>query len=902
MNQENTFRDIFVGREDEISIFRKLLENHSGRAWLLNIYSNGEGGVGKTKLLEHFQNILMEEYPHVLFNRELVDFYFTSNQHEFGALRNLISQIGADAFTTFEKSLTQYENRLRHLSVPLLPDEQHELQRAVYDNFVECYHVLAGRRPIVLFFDTTEEAGEAGDYLWEEVFPRLSNTIVLIAGRQKLSFGETTNLEYIRLDKFNLKEAIQYFHKCGFEAEDLPKKTIESIWKRTDGRPILTALVAEYLKDHAVEELLKLPVSEFTPMLISRVYEIGKFENQAILYMAHAWRRFNSKILAYLSGNTDEICQNTIQRLRLLPFIKYRTPQKGGTESCLLHDEIRDIIGNQIWPLTDRDGIVRRELSGKMVDYYNKIMPFIQHSSEMESLICEKLFYQLDYDLEAGFTYSRKLFEEKSQAHDIAFCEAINTELSRYEKKLSTPYHLWFTFQRGWVAFLREQDKKAIELWDSVVKSNSATDQLKTKTLIYLVEAHADGGDFRQAEECGEQAKALFMKLKKAASGAGEKKKIEEEAGLLYNNLGYMCRRQEHWEKAIEYYEDALKVEGPLWQEARIRNNLGYAHHLLGHAEQAFSFCETALRIRQKLNIPYELGLSYNTLGILYVDALRIPEAEASFQRAIEAFDRARSARGRALVYTALGRLYRQWGWYEEHIVKQPFDQEREKYRKALDYLNKAITIYEDEKDEAGLAEARSELGCTYRHRHDWNRAINSFKGALELARSRSIHRREVDILQDISLTYLMRGEMDKAEDFAVQASKIAQEGNFHYILSKVKWVLGDIAYAKGQFEKAFQEYAHACINITRLDPTTMGHHSAKKNLHYEDLVKHVEEQILLLPTRVQVESACDILVKRWREEKELEEKYRGFIERINAIKSSYDLLKESKKGPANVQ
>ena len=155
-----------------------------------------------------------------------------------------------------------------------------------------------------------------------------------------------------------------------------------------------------------------------------------------------------------------------------------------------------------------------------------------------------------------------------------------------------------------------------------------------------------------------------------------------------------MSRSQENWAEAIRQYELALEFKSDDWQKARIHNNLGYALHLLGRSELAFSHCKIALRIRKKLENAYELGLSYNTLGILYVDALHIPEAEASFQEAILHFHQAHSARGRALVHTALGRLYRQWGWYEERVVGKPFDTNRDKYKKSLEYLRDAIDIF----------------------------------------------------------------------------------------------------------------------------------------------------------------------------------------------------------------
>ena len=145
------------------------------------------------------------------------------------------------------------------------------------------------------------------------------------------------------------------------------------------------------------------------------------------------------------------------------------------------------------------------------------------------------------------------------------------------------------------------------------------------------------------------------------------------------------------------------------------------------------------------------------------------------------------------------------------------------------------------------------------------------------------MHRREADILQDLSITHWRQGDLDEAEQNARQACDRAEEAGFYYLLSKAQWTLGDIAFARTRYIEAFREYAQACINITKLDPVAMGHESAKKTLHYEDLVDHVEEQILQIPEYAQVQEVCRILVERWQKEG-MTARFPGFIERIKAI------------------
>jgi hypothetical protein len=106
---------------------------------------------------------------------------------------------------------------------------------------------------------------------------------------------------------------------------------------------------------------------------------------------------------------------------------------------------------------------------------------------------------------------------------------------------------------------------------------------------------------------------------------------------------------------------------------------------------------------------------------------------------------------------------------------------------------------------------------------------------------------------------------------------------------SKAQWTLGDIAYARGQFNQAFENYAEACINITKLDPAEAGHESAKKKLAYEDLIRHVEEKIELLPEPAKIKDSIKILTEKWKKAG-MTDTFRGFVTRIEALGSTDNL------------
>lgn len=912
----------FVGRLSEIEKFHRII-NDTNDVRILKVI--GKGGVGKTWLLKRFQAIINQEYPNIVMGKDIVDMYFTENQHEFGALYMIASQIDPDAtfFSEFFRLYqSTYVNNVTKLDFGEVrtPLERDLETLQLYGLFVESLNSFLVGTPLVLLIDTAEEAKATVCRLIENVLKKLrGNILIVIAGRTEIDTRSLLNSEVdeVRLEGLSLQDSITYFRHNGFDANDLSDKEIIELHTRSEGgQPIFLAIIADLLLLHPVEKLLDLSSEEFKFWLVEQIANDGTFENLAVRLMAYAWRRFNSHILSDLTGENLEKCIFTLENLKGRLYIKYVKGNRSNSDVYLLHDKMRDLVEEHIWKSTDRSGKSRRSLSERLVKYYEDQIGEIGHRADLRVYKCEQLYYKMESNLDEGFVASRELFLSAILQGEPVYSNAILQEVDRFKSRLSSnqerEFRLWSSLTDGWLQYQGDKSNEAIREWEDVYCDTYTDDIIKFLAASALIEAHSDGSELTIAENYSKEAWKVYKRLDEdPGERAIPREILVGVLGLLHNNIGYLRRRQERWEDAITQYEHALDLGLPRWLEARARNNLGYAHHLLGRSELAFSYCASALRIRQRLRDPYELGLSYNVLGILYVDSMRIPEAEASFERALMHFDSAQRKRGKAMVYVALGKLYRQWGWYEEQIVGKGFDPDREKYCKAQGFLLEAVDIYSQEEDEAGLAEALGELGATYRERRIWIDAVAVLTRALQVADSKMLQRRMADVLQDLSMTYWRRyqwesrsiDDINSAQRFAERAMELIidaeneRESNdkptagFSYLLSKAEWTLGDIAFEQAQYDDAMGYYSRACVNITKLDPTAIGHDSAKKALHYDDLTKHVVKKILALPHEDDVSKAVALLTRVWQESG-LQDKYRGFIEKVEAAKEEYSFYR----------
>jgi tetratricopeptide (TPR) repeat protein len=849
----------FVGRQAQTALIQRMLESPTEGEWFLHFV--GDGGIGKTQLL-HQVIKLAQEYGRqsghtLLVTQELIDFYLTAHQRESGLLKSIADQLGGSAvFASFYEALTTYHDS---------PDEFITLRQ----HFKEGYQALKADY-IILLFDTTEVISSAAKRFLSEVIPILkasqTNTFVIAAGRQSwLAIDQDHSHSEIALP-FKVKEVTL----SGFQAEEVQLffeqqqisvdfEVIKRLAKLSEGKPILLSLVIDWMKffGEPLEDLVNYPPNKFVQTMIERIKYLRFPEDQVILAMAHFHRRFNEPLLAYLFDKSTVAAQSLLTNLAQFSFVKYRPAvENNKPSSCLLHDEMRELVNKYVWFSLDPLGTLRSEWELKIIEYYTEQINRENDTLEQENLERECLYYELRLNLAKGFDKWRKLFR---QGKNWQVKEAINLEIEPFKDKLSPAQQHEVEFRRGLVLYDREEYEQAIELFEQIQNNKDCPSELWIKILPNLVLAYVNA---QGASKAIDLANTKATELQKQIDTDVPVKVIQKNNARLNYAIGYAHRKKNELDKAKDQYETALKQlnseKSSQKLKADIQKNLGYVLHLLGKDIIALAYCKSALEIHNKAKNYYEIGLTFNVLGIIETDRLRAIQAIDYFESALQAFEEAKSKRGKALVYIAYGRLLRQMTWLKMKPSRESSaDKEIQKnYSSAMKMFNEAIDILENS-DRSNLAEAWNEKGTLLREKGEYQEAISCFRESLNIAEEFKDTHYIADNWQDLGIVYVLCEDFEQAESCAKKALQRVDgftftydvQGNYtdDHIKGRAQRIIAECYFAKKDYQPAFEKVVESTINLLRA--TT--HNITEKQRHfYSNWEKWISDKIKALPPK----------------------------------------------------
>lgn len=871
-------RQIFVGRERQIQQFLGMLE--APHSWLMLI-SCVSGG-GKTILLEKFSALCEKKRLY----SKIVSFSSFAHRHKLSILKALCDSLSPAYFEAFIQAVAQHDQLVASDSASSTPNSRArvdiaEAETYAINAFVEDYARLALEQKPVLLFDSFEMIDGKGLGAWflSELLPAIKEYAkIVVAGQhiqpwQGRSPGQDGVIDS-KLENFSPAEIHAYFEQA---LENVPEDVASMIVKESEGRPLIVALAVDWLRlafsldDFVTYDPASTPLETWlTQRLVEHIKVRLNNEYLAILKMAHVYHPFDGEILMLLSEDIDEIAAPSIlKKLDKYSFIKPGYEHEG----YLLHDEMRRLLVEFVWNEIDWSATQRKEISERMIMYYDKKLSDEQSKStrdqdprRIETLITQRMYHLLYNEDQTAYNQFWIALYNAWNAGNFDFGDALLDVASRVNaqhSKANPPLERLITLGRALLTYARIQLNEALRLTDELIAD---PDEIK----FILATGHWIRGlclQWREENLAAIQSFSDALRLQnELADDLRRGNPLPRERGIstlatvqpgrliVLNSLGTSYRITGRFDSALDYYTQALEqsraVQDKVW-EASALINLSQTHRWMGRYQDALDLAHLSLYLRRRLGLSHHEGITYNILGMLARDAGAYDQAREYFTRALDIFNEPQNKWRLGITYRNLGRLY-----HREHNYQEA----NRSYRRAYDLFNEINirTEFPDLLHKMGLLEYT--LGNAAQARQ-------LLEQSLILARSLDYNLFVVNCLVDLSQIAFDTNEAERIDEYARNVKLLELNGyRFNPAYGQMEFIVGDVDLRNGQYDQAFDHYAAACRYLARFNERQLDNGLAV-----------VREKLLgVPPTQRQLQARR--LESFWRSEADLRDRYPTFI------------------------
>ena len=638
----------FIGRIDELEIISKGLQIRESNI----IYILGEGGVGKTRLVQEVR--IKTEMQDSFLVTQTLDFDDQSNRMFDNFELRLAEEVKRKGF-----NLDAYSNALRDLrkmeKANVSPDglvSQKEQARLILVNIL---NQISSEKRIVFILDTVEKS-ESGIF-WAtlvDFLARIKNFTCILAGRRQVSFNLREVLEekfvdrviYLELQPLKPEDSIRYLEEKQESAHtNIDKSLVQKLLYLTGGRPILIDLAVEYVArgislDWLLEEDLDTLKSsstdeqhrrrkEFEKQLVQYIMKIRKPIHRLVLTMSRIYPLSKSMISTLLDLD-DQEADDLYTDAKSYVFVK-ELPELA---RITLHDEMRDLVNLYVWPELDIDNARRRrdsQLSIKIYEQEDQVIRtqledknYIASLSAIEEkeletnleMIDEQLCNHLLYaGLPDGFMRWKKIVDDYRTENEFSFAKGLVDSAQEYFSALTQDQQFEYLILEA-------------RLTNEIGQVNEAE-----KKLHILLEEYGDKDEYKSGilnamglveEKLGKMQAALDHQLQCLEI---VKRFNTSAVAPVSNRIGYLYRLMGNLSKAEEYYRFALKTNSDIpfakrrqSLTASLFNNLGYIFGLERKYAQMDLHCDQAAEIWFELGMNQEIGRSETTRAIFHRD------------------------------------------------------------------------------------------------------------------------------------------------------------------------------------------------------------------------------------------------------------------------------------------
>lgn len=873
----------FIGRTRELATFTDWLNNPDA-PWILYFHDAAEepgkkGGIGKTWLLGRCQQLAQQTCRDTAIVS--IDFFNLADRDRVTIAERIVAAL-QDTYPQWSpRTFTETLNSYRAENDPNDPTRRQDITDTSIRNSL--YEALANdlqklnkqlaenKKALLIFFDTFElvEQNPLIAVLGlRRNFPdtyHFEHIGVVIAGRNRINWDHANwqdrqqEVQEVAIAPFSQEEMTQYLDAESIYSIPTEGKQVATLYHLTEGRPILIGLTIDVLNHRTIElsELIAVSQEDFEQYLVPQISKLENPLNWVVMFMAHVYHRFNMTILDWIlqAPSLKELVyyvkhQELLNDLPTLSFVR----RSSSGNDFVLHDEMRRLVTKYCWGIHDPDRRYRQAISHAMIEYYTQQLEHSLNEQERQAYSIEMLYHRLFVDIQDGLVYFNQQFNTALNLWNSSFARLLLQETQQFTGQMHNYQRLNLLLDEARLLAAEENPAAALEVLQGV--ENQAGDDWLEENRQYLF---AQMGQCYLQQSKSPEALQYYEDCLKIARARGD----EENSAAWLGQLGYIYRRRGEFDKAIESYEAAIefyKKSGRQQDYADILNSMGNVYRFRGKTDEALRRCKIALRIRRELFQAGKIseravGFSLATLGIIYMNADEVVEAEKYFNEAIEIYERIGYKSGIAATQIRQGEI---------EIAKENLE-------KAQDLFKSAEVVARDFNEEAYI-NSLNKQGRILARQDKRAESAELYRRGIEHAKKAHDHYQQAEGLIDLCEALKHLEEHEASQQAWQQAKDIAGREGYAFLLARGEEIQGDLYYNFGDYAKAYEYYGEFCYQTALYN-----------ELEYNKARRKFIDLLVVLPAD-QISSIVDALITYWQV-KDADKKYPELIKACKEVK-----------------
>jgi tetratricopeptide (TPR) repeat protein len=248
---------------------------------------------------------------------------------------------------------------------------------------------------------------------------------------------------------------------------------------------------------------------------------------------------------------------------------------------------------------------------------------------------------------------------------------------------------------------------------------------------------------------------------------------------IAHINEGFIYSMRSLWSKAIEHYNEALKLaEESNFQEGLLKAyyGLAFVNEKIGDYTKAMEFFQNSMDLAKVMNSPDEIARGFRGFAVISVQRGDYDKALEYYDKCIELFLQTENYTELAKAYTGVGIIYFEKGEFQKVIEQNEqvieltsrtgdvrmkgygYSNASEAYanlnntEKAMDYANKALDIFKklDEKPMIGLVWMN--FGIIYKNMGEWGKSREYLEKSIALLKEQEVPYYLADVTRQLGL------------------------------------------------------------------------------------------------------------------------------------------------------